>query len=111
MTELIADGRVISLDHDGFLAEISDWSPEVASMLAQSQGIMLTEAHWEVILATRDFYRQYDMSPNQRPFVRYMAEVLGEEKGCSRYLMKLFPGSPAKLASMIAGIPKPDHCF
>ena len=27
------------------------------------------------------------------------------------YLMSLFPGSPAKLGSKIAGLPKPENCL
>lgn len=111
MNSLIYKNREISLDHDGFLKDITDWSPELAHLLAETQGITLTPAHWEIIELTRTFYARYDMSPNQRPFANYIKKALGPEKASSAYLMHLFPGSPAKLASMIAGIPKPSHCF
>lgn len=108
---LNVDNECIAIDQDGFLKDLSDWTPQVADALAERQGIVLSEAHWELLEMTRDFYREYDFSPNQRPFVKYVQQKLGPGKGNSRYLMKLFPGSPAKLASMISGIPKPSHCF
>ncbi len=46
-----------------------------------------------------------------RPLVKYCALKLGPDKGRSIYLMSLFPGSPAKLGSKIAGLPKPDNCL
>ena len=38
-------------------------------------------------------------------------EEWGKEKGSSMYLLQLFPGSPAKIGSKIAGLPKPDNCL
>jgi tRNA 2-thiouridine synthesizing protein E len=46
-----------------------------------------------------------------RILVKHVRSQLGEEKGNSIYLMQLFPGSPAKLASKLAGLPKPDNCL
>ena len=46
-----------------------------------------------------------------RPLVKYCAARLGADKGRSIYLISLFPGSPAKLGSKIAGLPKPDNCL
>lgn len=109
---MIAIGKKqIPVDQDGFLENSADWTAEVAVVLAKKENIVLTDKHWEIIYAVKNFYLQYDMPPNQRPFVKYIAQTLGEDKGTSRYLMQLFPGSPAKLASLIAGLPKPDHCF
>ena len=101
----------LNLDNDGFLADLNDWSREVAQQLATMEGITLTEAHWEIIDAVRDFYKQYELSPNQRPFVKHVEKTFGKEKGNSFYLMKLFPESPARVASRIAGLPRPTNCF
>ena len=46
-----------------------------------------------------------------RPLVKYCRLNLGADKGSSIYLMSLFPGSPAKLGSKIAGLPKPENCL
>jgi hypothetical protein len=42
------------------------------------------------------------------PFSSPYAQKYGEEKGNSRYLFRLFPEGPAKQATKIAGLPKPE---
>ncbi|MFK7976358.1 MAG: TusE/DsrC/DsvC family sulfur relay protein [Halioglobus sp.] len=98
-------------DKEGFLRDLSDWSPEVASSIANAEGIELTAAHWEIIELLRQYYQEFDSSPAMRPLVKYAGLKLGADKGKSIYLMSLFPGSPAKLGSKIAGLPKPDNCL
>lgn len=101
----------IELDAEGYLANLSDWSPDVASELAVQAGVNLTDDHWEIIDLLREFYQQYEHAPAMRPFVKAVAMKLGKDKGRSIYLMKLFPDSPAKLAAKIAGLPKPTNCL
>ncbi len=102
---------MIGTDKDGFLLDLNDWNPDVASELAAAENITLSEAHWEVVHALQDFYREFDLSPAMRPLTRYLKEKLGPEKSTSIYLMTLFPGSPAKLAAKIAGLPRPENCL
>ena len=101
----------LTLDNDGYLADLDQWDTNVAEQLAALEGIILTAAHWEVIEALRSFYQQYQLAPSQRPFVKHIANTLGTEKGNSIYLMQLFPESPAKVAARIAGLPRPTNCF
>lgn len=101
----------IALDHEGFLCDIKDWSEDVAERLAANEGLILSEAHWEVIRCLREFYQEFEVSPAMRPFVKYVGLQLGKDKGNSIYLLQLFPGSPAKLAAKIAGLPKPENCL
>ncbi len=100
-----------AFDKEGFLRRLEDWSPEVATQIAAAEGIELAEEHWELIHLLRDYYREFDASPAMRPLVKYCALKLGPDKGRSVYLMRLFPGSPAKLGSKIAGLPKPENCL
>jgi tRNA 2-thiouridine synthesizing protein E len=100
-----------AFDKEGFLRNLSDWNPEVARQIATAEGLSLTPEHWEIIQLLRDYYREFDASPAMRPLVKYCALKLGADKGRSIYLMSLFPGSPAKLGSKIAGLPKPDNCL
>ena len=101
----------ISVDKEGFLVNLDDWNKDTAEAIAQAEGITLNDAHWEVILLLREFYRAFELSPAMRPLVKYVGQKLGAEKGKSIYLLQLFPGSPAKIASKIAGLPKPDNCL
>ncbi|SDK15028.1 TusE/DsrC/DsvC family sulfur relay protein [Microbulbifer yueqingensis] len=111
MSNISVEGREIPLDKEGFLRNLDDWSPAVADALAKAEGIELTDAHWEIIELLRDFYHEFELSPAMRPLVKYVGLQLGSDKGRSIYLMKLFPGSPAKVGSRIAGLPKPTNCL
>lgn len=111
MQSITVAGEIIPLDKEGYLKVLTDWNQIVAGALALQEGVQLTDAHWEVINALRDFYQQFEQSPAMRPFVKHIANSLGKDKGNSIYLMQLFPGSPAKLAAKIAGLPRPTNCF
>lgn len=98
-------------DQEGFLTELSLWSPAIAETIAAEEHIDLTEAHWELITLAQQYHQQFDISPEMRPFVKWVGQHLGADKGKSLYLLSLFPGSPAKLISKIAGLPKPPNCI
>ncbi|WP_008295475.1 TusE/DsrC/DsvC family sulfur relay protein [Congregibacter litoralis] len=100
-----------ALTEEGFLEDASDWNPGVAEALAKRESITLTPAHWELIELLRQYYDTYDSSPAMRALVKFCRLRLGDDKGRSIYLLKLFPGSPAKIASKIAGLPKPANCL
>lgn len=101
----------VEYDKEGFLKHLDQWDEHIAQHIARQEGIDLTEQHWEIIHLLRNFYKEYELSPAMRPLVKYVKQQLGDDKGKSIYLLKLFPGSPAKLASKIAGLPKPDNCL
>ena len=105
------EGREIALDPEGYLVDMTDWSPAVAEALAAEEGRELTAEHWEVIEVLRNFYARYEMAPAMRPLVKAVGQVLGPEKGKSLHLMKLFPDSPAKVGARLAGLPKPTNCL
>ena len=111
MNTLIVGNRTLALDKEGYLEELSAWDESVAEALAQRDDITLTAAHWEILNLLRDFYQRFEHSPPMRVLVKSVKQALGEEKGNSIYLLQLFPGSPAKLAARIAGLPRPTHCL
>jgi len=95
----------------GFLVNSFDWNKDVAIRMAELNNISLNEAHWEIIVFIRHYYQQYKHLPNARVFTKAIAKTLGEEKGNSRYLHKLFPDGPLKYACKLAGLPKPPTCL
>lgn len=101
----------IATDKDGFLKNLSDWNNDTASWLAASENIVLSEAHWEIIDLLQAFYREFQISPSMRALVKYTALMLGKDKGNSLYLLELFPPSPARIGSKIAGLPRPANCL
>lgn len=111
MTELMVGERYIALDTDGYLIDLADWSEAVAEALAQQEGLSLSAEHWEVLQLLRAFYNEFQLSPANRPLIKYVALKLGPEKGNSLHLNRLFNGTPAKLAAKLAGLPKPTNCL
>lgn len=103
--------RCIALDADQCLCDLSDWDEDVARALAVQEGIELTESHWLVLHAVRDFYREFDLSPANRALVKYLVQRHGKDVGNSMHLNTLFMGKPARLAARLAGLPKPANCF
>ncbi|QIM68259.1 TusE/DsrC/DsvC family sulfur relay protein [Basfia succiniciproducens] len=101
----------IETDPAGYLLNLNEWNEDVAKAIAEKEGVALTEAHWEVIYFVREFYQEYKTSPAIRMLVKAMAQKLGEDKGNSRYLQRLFPDGPAKQATKLAGLPKPAKCL
>lgn len=98
-------------DTDGFLLDAQSWNKALAEALAQDVNIELTDAHWEVVFAMREFYEKFDFAPPMRAFCKFLKTQLGSDKSRSMYLLTLFPDSPTKLVAKIAGLPKPDHCL
>lgn len=101
----------IETDASGYLLDHKQWNEEVALAIAEKENLELTQAHWEVIYFVREFYQEYNTSPAIRMLVKAMAQKLGEDKGNSRYLQRLFPEGPAKQATKLAGLPKPAKCL
>ncbi|QFY43298.1 TusE/DsrC/DsvC family sulfur relay protein [Candidatus Methylospira mobilis] len=95
----------------GFLLDATQWDESVAGTLAQQAGIRLEAAHWEVIYHLRAYYDQFNHLPNARMFVKLMQKCMGDEKGNSVYLHRLFPESAVRTACLIAGLPKPPGCI
>ena len=99
------------VDKEGYLLDLQDWNPTVAAEIALREGLTLTPAHWTVIDVLREFYETTRVSPAMRPLVKLVGQRLGADKGTSIYLLSLFPGSPAKLAAKVAGLPRPTNCL
>ncbi len=100
----------LALDKEGFLRDYRAWTPETAPILAETEGISLTEAHWQIIYLVRDYYQKYQISPATRVLSKLVKSELGADKASSIYLMQLFTGKPAKILAKIAGLPKPNNC-
>ena len=111
MSTLIVDGRSIELDKDGYLVDLNDWTPSAAEALAEREPLELSEAHWEILHLLRGFYAEFQLSPANRPLIKYVALKLGTDKGNSLNLNRLFNGTPAKLAAKLAGLPRPTNCL
>lgn len=105
------NGKALETDKEGYLLNVDDWQPELASVIAAQENITLSDDHWEVVNFVRNFYLQYKTSPAIRALIKALKTEFPEEKANSRYLYRLFPKGPAKQATKIAGLPKPARCI
>ncbi|NOI65404.1 MULTISPECIES: TusE/DsrC/DsvC family sulfur relay protein [unclassified Vibrio] len=104
-------GKQIATDPEGYLLNVDDWDEGMIPLLAETEGIEVTDSHKEVIHFVRNFYQEFNTSPAIRMLVKAMAKEYGEEKGSSKYLFTLFRKGPAKQATKLAGLPKPAKCL
>lgn len=94
-----------------YLDKLPSWTIETAQAMAQQENILLSPAHIEILQVARGFYADYGFSPSMRPLCKSVTAALGVEKGRSIYLNQQFPGSPAKIVALLAGLPKPKNCL
>ncbi len=104
------NGKDIETDAQGYLANLDDWSEDVANFLSSQDQLALEERHWQVINWIRDYYAETGTAPNLRLITKLLPNDLGEEYGDKKYLFDLFPYGPAKQACRYAGMPKPTGC-
>ena len=108
---IVVDGKTLETDEEGYLANINDWVPGVAGVMAKEDDLALTDEHWDIINFLREYYEEYQIAPAVRVLTKAVAKKLGPDKGNNKYLYELFPYGPAKQACKIAGLPKPTGCI
>lgn len=104
------NGKSIETDPQGYLVNLSDWSEDLAKLLAEKDELNLTEAHWEIINMIRGYYLDNGTAPAMRALTKLVKTEFGADKGNSKYLYNLFPYGPGKQAARYAGLPKPTGC-
>ena len=105
------NGKTVETDEEDYLVNLSDWTKEIAEVLAKQDELELTEQHWEIITYLRDYYEEYQIAPAVRVLTKAIGKKFGKDKGNSKYLYTLFPYGPGKQACRFAGLPKPTGCI
>ena len=105
MKNLVVNGETFNTLQDGRLANIDDWTPDVANTLAKADSLELTNAHWDLITLMRGYYAKYNISPVRKLLKREMAKNFGPEQATDDYLLSLFPNDVQIQGTKIAGIP------
>ena len=101
----VINGEEKETDDYGFLLE-PDYSDEAVKVIAEAEGIALTDDHLTIINYFRDKFREEGHTPNFRNFMKDMAEIMPHVD--SKGMYDLFPlDGPAKQAVKVAGLPKP----
>ncbi len=100
------NGKTIETTPTGYLANQDDWSEDLASHLAQAEGLTLTEKHWDLINYLRDeYFNNNQNQPNTRHIVKAMSDKWGTNVG-QKDVYDLFPKDPSKQGGRIAGLPE-----
>jgi len=101
------DGKTIECTPTGFLTETDDWNENVAAVIAEKEGVELTERHWEVINYLRDeYFNNNGNQPNMRNMVKAMKKIWNDNSIDTKTIYALFPLGPAKQAGKIGGLPE-----
>ncbi|MDD3518563.1 MAG: TusE/DsrC/DsvC family sulfur relay protein [Chromatiales bacterium] len=92
----------------GYLAELPQWSEDIARALAAEEGIRLTDEHWEVIHLLRNHYRRNGNDLSSTHLLRALEEPFFT-RGGKKHLYQLFPRGPISQGCKIAGLPPPAY--
>jgi len=95
-------GQTVEVNDEGYMADSSQWTKEIAAEMAKEEGIDLSDKHFEVL----EFLRAANEKGETLTIRRVGKSGIVDIKG----LYKLFPGGPLKFSSKFAGIPKPASC-
>ena len=100
--------QLIAISHQtgaGYhLTRLEDWSEEVALTLAISEGIALSQDHWEAIYFLRGYFQDRGTNSDAQEALFYLEEEFGGS-GSRKYLSRLFPGGVIAQGCRIAGLP------
>ncbi len=62
----VYNGKEIETDAQGYLLDHTQWEEGMIELLAKEEEIELTEAHLEVVHFVRNFYEEFNTSPDSR---------------------------------------------
>ena len=103
--QLEVNGKKVLTDGEGYIVYLDQWSEEFAQAQAETEGLLLTSEHWDVICFLRAYYDEHGVQAEVRKMVKHFKQVWGEEKGNSTYLHRIFPrGGPQKQGNRLAGL-------
>ena len=104
------NGTIVEHDEEGYITTLSDWTKELADVIAAVEEIDMNEEHWAVVNFLREYYEEYQIAPAVRVLIKAIKKSMGPEIGNNKYMYELFPYGPAKQACKYAGLPKPTGC-
>ena len=100
MAQKTIAGVNLEVSDEGYLADTSQWTEEIAKEIAKEESIELTDKHFEVIKFIRE-------NAESGLTIRKVGKSgIVDIKG----FYDLFPGGPLKISTKIAGVAKPTSC-
>ncbi|MDD3517212.1 MAG: TusE/DsrC/DsvC family sulfur relay protein [Chromatiales bacterium] len=92
-------------DVEGYLVDPADWNEDIAEMLAEEEGVALTDEHWDVIRFMRDYFDKHGIAADARFVNKHLSGRMN--LGAQTKLFELFPYGYVKQACKIAGMRRP----
>lgn len=83
----------------------ADWDVTKAENTAKTDGVNLSDDHWELIRALQEYYRKVEF-----PNLRQIKDALEEKfhsRGGMKYLYQIMPGGPVAEGCRLAGLHVP----
>ena len=97
--------RDVGTDSEGYLRDLADWSEDFARAQARSEGLALTDEHWEVIRFLRTYFQEHGVQAQVRVMIKHFVEAWGPKRGSNHHLHAIFPrGGPQKQGNRLAGL-------
>jgi tRNA 2-thiouridine synthesizing protein E len=102
------NGTSIETNDNGYLINHEEWNEDVAKIIAEAEGIELSEKAWDIINYLREeYFNNGGNQPNERNMVKYFKGGWSDlDKVDTKALYVHFPMGPAKQAGKIAGLPE-----
>ncbi len=90
-------------DGDGYLTDMSVWTPEIGRAMAQVDDIDIDDDKWDHIVKAREYYDEFGVVPPIRKFAKYIGADQKE-------MFKMWMTGPMKPITKYGGLPKPTGC-
>jgi len=98
----------VEVDEAGYLVDPGSWSRDIAKLVADEEGITLTDQHWAVIAFMRDYLEEHGIAPDARFVLNFLREPDHLDKHDGKVvLFELFPYGYVKQACKMAGMRQP----
>jgi len=95
----------MNITPDSFPNAPQDWDIETAKMTAKTDGMNMSDDHWDLIRALQEYYQKVEF-----PKLRQVKDALEEKfhsRGGMKYLYKIIPGGPVAEGCRLAGLNVP----
>lgn len=96
------------LDKEGYIVDPDDWNEEVAGILAEAEGLKLSDEYWPILNFMREYWVEHKVIPDVRHVIKHLSEHHGyTKKEAKQAIFTLFPYGYVKQACKIAGMQRP----
>jgi dissimilatory sulfite reductase related protein len=95
--------QIPNRDGDGYLVDMSVWTPEIGRAMAEADGFELNDKKWQQIIKAREYFEEFCSVPPIRKFAKYIDMDQKE-------VFDLWMTGPMKPITKYGGMPKPTGC-